>query len=516
MDGLRARAAALGPLPAALLAAFLGAVLAATQPPVSVPWALFVALPPLLWLAEAAPRPRAAFLRGWAAGAGYFGAGMFWIVEPFLVEPERYGILAPFALLGMASGLALFWGAAFAIARRIARPGLAGALVLACLWTFAEWLRGHALTGFPWALPAYAWIETPVMQAASVTGPYGLTFLTLSAGLLPGAAAGQRGLAVGGLAALALTAAGWGYGAWRLSLPEPVRASPLVVRLVQPNVAQRLKWRPELQQEFFERLLSATSAPAEPVPDVTIWPETAVPFLLGEAPWLQAGIAEAAGGRPVILGINRAEQAPEGERWFNSLAVLGPDGAALAVYDKVRLVPFGEYIPLGRLIGRLGGRKIATLTDRGFSAGPGPRLVVAAGLPPFLPLVCYEAIFPQALEAPGGRPDWVVQITNDAWFGTLAGPYQHFAQARARAIEQGLPVARAANTGVSAMIDSRGRAVAMLPLGVEGHVDAALPAAWPETTYARRGDVPALLGILAVFGLTASNLTSRISRARRR
>ncbi|MBP7002515.1 MAG: apolipoprotein N-acyltransferase [Amaricoccus sp.] len=500
---------------AALLAALCGVVLAATQPPVSLPLALFLALPPLLWLAQAAPRPRAAFLRGWAAGAGYFGAGLFWIVEPFLVEPERYGALAPFALLGMAGGLALFWGAAFALARGLGRRGLAGALVLACVWTAAEGLRGHVLTGFPWALPAYAWIETPVMQLDAVTGPYGLTFLTLAAGLLPGAAAGRRGLA-GALTAAALVGAGWGYGAWRLALPETPRSPAVVVRLVQPNIPQRLKWAPELQQEFFDRHLAATRAPAERAPDVTIWPETAAPFLLGEAPALQAEIAAAAGGRPVILGINRAEPAPDGERWFNSLAVLGPDGAAAAVYDKDRLVPFGEYIPLGRAIGRLGGPEIATLTARGFSPGPGPQLIAAAGLPPFLPLVCYEAIFPAALRAPEGRPEWVAQITNDAWFGALAGPYQHFAQARARAIEQGLPLARAANTGVSAMIDSRGRVVAMLPLGVEGHIDAVLPPAWPETIYARRGDVPALLAVAAVFGLTLSNLRSRVSRPRRR
>ncbi|MBP7241072.1 MAG: apolipoprotein N-acyltransferase [Amaricoccus sp.] len=506
----------MSPVRAAFLAALCGVALAATQPPVSFPWTIFLALPPLLWLCEAAARPRAAFLRGWAAGAGYFGAGLFWIVEPFLVEPERYGALAPFALLGMAGGLALFWGAAFAVARRIGRQGLAGALVLACLWTFAEWLRGHVLTGFPWALPGYAWIETPVMQVASVVGPYGLTLLTLTAGLLPGAAPGRRGLAAGATAALALAAAGWSYGAWRLALPEPERAPPLVARLVQPNIPQRLKWRPELQQEFFERHLAATRDTAEPAPDVTIWPETAAPFLLGEAPWLQAEIAAAAGGRPVILGINRAQPAADGELWFNSLAVLGEDGGALAVYDKTRLVPFGEYIPLGGLIGRLGGPEIATLTVRGFSPGPGPHLVTAAGLPPFLPLVCYEAIFPAALRAPEGRPEWVVQVTNDAWFGALAGPYQHFAQARARAIEQGLPIARAANTGVSAMIDSRGRVVAMLPLGVEGYIDAPLPAAWPETMYARWGDVPVLLALVAVFGLTASNLMSRVSRSPRR
>lgn len=507
---------ALAGLRAAALAAACGALLAAAQPPLSWWPTLFLALPPLLWLTEAAPSARAAAWRGWAAGGGYFGGGMFWIVEPFLVEPERHGWMAPFALMGMAGGLALFWAPAFAAARAFARPGLRLALALACAWTAADYARGHALGGFPWALPAYAWIETPVMQAAAALGPYGLGALTLAAGLAAGA--GRAGAAL----ALALVAAGWAWGAHRLAEPYPARAAPLVVRLVQPDVPQRLKWRPELQAEFFDRHLALTAAPPDPAapqpgqrPDVVIWPETAVPFLLGEAPGLQAEIAAAAGGRPVILGLNRAGAGPEGAEWFNALAVLGAGGAPLAVYDKARLVPFGEYIPLGRTIGRLGGPAVATLTARGFSPGPGPRLVAAPGLPPFLPLVCYEAIFPGAMRAPGGRPEWIVQVTNDAWFGALAGPYQHFAQARARAIEQGLPLARAANTGVSAMIDGRGRVRAMLPLGVQGRLDAALPAALRETFYARLGDLPALLALAAVFGLTVSNLKGGVSRSRR-
>jgi apolipoprotein N-acyltransferase len=510
MTGPARRVGALRGARAAGLAALCGALLALAQPPLSWPFVIFLAAPPLLWLAQGAPGPRAAFLRGWAAGAGFFAAGLFWIVEPFLVDAARHGWMAPFALAGMAGGLALFWGAAFAGARALGREGVAGALALACLWTLAEAARATVLTGFPWALPAYAWIETPVMQAAAALGPHGLGFLTLVAGLLPGAALAGAG-AGPALAAAALVAAGWGLGALRLAAPAPERAEPVVVRLVQPNAAQHLKWRPELQAEFFERHLAATRAPADPAPDVTIWSETAVPFVLGYAAELQAEAAAAASGGPLILGINRLEATPEAERWYNSLAVLGAGGAPLAVYDKHRLVPFGEYVPLGGPIARLGGPRIATLTARGFAAGPGPRLIGAPGLPPFLPLICYEAIFPWALRAPEGRAEWIVQVTNDAWFGTLAGPYQHLAQARARAIEQGLPLARAANTGVSAMIDPMGRVTAALRLGAAGHVDAALPAALPPTLYARWGDLPALLGVLAVLGLTVSNFRSSVS-----
>jgi apolipoprotein N-acyltransferase len=325
-------------------------------------------------------------------------------------------------------------------------------------------------------------------------GPHGLGLLTLLAGLAPGADWRR-----GGAAAVVLLAAGWGWGALRLAEPVAPRADAPVVRLVQPNAAQELKWEPAMQRVFYERHLAETRAPADPAPDVTIWSETAVPFVLGYAEELQAESAAAAGpdGR-LILGIRRVETDAAGERWYNSLAVLDPDGRPAAVYDKAHLVPFGEYIPFGPLIGRLL-PSLAPLTQMGFSAGPGPRLVAVPGLPPFLPLICYEAIFPGGMRAPGGRPEWIVQVTNDAWFGTLAGPYQHLAQARARAIEQGLPLARAANTGVSAMIDARGQVVASLDLGVAGRLDAALPPALAAPLYARTGDWPLLA--LTVFGL---------------
>jgi apolipoprotein N-acyltransferase len=238
---------------------------------------------------------------------------------------------------------------------------------------------------------------------------------------------------------------------------------------------------------------------------VTIWSETAVPFVLGHAPELLAQSAASTGadGR-LILGIRRVEAAPEGDRWFNSLAVLDPDGTAAAVYDKHHLVPFGEYVPLSGLIARLGLPALTTLTRGGFTAGSGPHLVAAPGVPPFLPLICYEAIFPDALSAPEGRAEWLVQVTNDAWFGEASGPWQHFAQARVRAIEQGLPLARAANTGVSAMIDPYGRVVASLGLDEAGYLDAVLPGPLPPTLYARYGDLSALIAIAGLLGLTVS------------
>ena len=471
--------------------------MALAQPPVSWPVALFVALPILFALVDATGSARVAFGVGWAAGAGHFAAGLFWIFEPFLVDAPRHGWMAPFALVFMAGGLALFWAAPFALARRWWPVGPERVALLAGLWTLAEFARAHVLTGFPWALVAYAWIETPVYQLAAWGGPHLLGFATLLAGLAPGLA--PLG---GGIAAAAAVAVAWGLGTLRLSEPIAPRAEPLIVRLVQPNAPQALKWRPDMQQLYFERHLEETRAPADPTPDVVIWSETAVPFVLGYADALQAEAAAAAGPDALlVLGLRRLDATPERELWYNSLAALTPDGHAFAVYDKHHLVPFGEYIPLAERLARLGVAP-ATLTRTGFAAGPGPRVVSAPGAPPFLALICYEAIFPHRMRAPEGRPEWIVQVTNDAWFGEAAGPYQHFAQARARAIEQGLPLARAANTGVSAMIDARGQVVESLELGVAGRIDAALPPALPPTAYARFGDLPALAFILLAIGLT--------------
>jgi apolipoprotein N-acyltransferase len=491
-----ARVASLTGWRRAAIAVVAGAATALAQPPVSQPAVLFVALPALFWLLDGAGGRRDAFGVGWFAGVGHFAAALFWIVEPFLVQPEVHGWMAPFALVGMAGGLALFWAAPFALARTWP-PGLGRLLALAALWTLADYLRAHLLGGFPWGLVAYAWVDTPVIQAAALFGPHLLGLLTLVAALLP---ATGRPAAVA--VAAALVAVGWGFGAWRLAQPLPAREPPFVVRLVQPDADQREKWLPGMEQLFYERHLALTRAPAAPRPDATIWSETAVPFLLGEDLALLAESAAAAAPGRLILGIRRVEAADGGERWFNSLAVLEADGGTAAVYDKHHLVPFGEYMPLAGLLGRLGVPALTTLTESGFSAGSGPTIVAAPGVPAFLPLICYEAIFPHGLRAPEGRPEWLVQVTNDAWFGTASGPYQHLAQARVRAIEQGLPLARAANTGISAMIDPYGRVIASLGLGETGYVDTALPPALSVTGYARFGDTPALIVSSVLLGLT--------------
>ena len=267
-----------------------------------------------------------------------------------------------------------------------------------------------------------------------------------------------------------------------------------MLRLVQPNAEQGLKWDPDQARMFFERQLSFTAAGSRP--DLVIWPETAVPYLIDEYPEVARRIAEAGRGSPVAVGVQRVA----GWQYWNSLAVIGPGGQIGASYDKHHLVPFGEYIPFGDLLyDWFGLVAFAAQQGNGYSPGPGPAVLDLGGnLGKVLPLICYEVIFPQDVRAAPERADWMLQITNDAWFGTWSGPFQHLAQARLRAIEQGLPLVRVANTGVTAVVDARGRILDSLPFGEAGYLDVPLPGGLPPTPYARWGEGPILLLLLAL------------------
>ncbi|MBL1435911.1 MAG: apolipoprotein N-acyltransferase [Rhodobacteraceae bacterium] len=464
------------------LAIAAGLVLALGQAPYNFPYLAILALPALLWLLRKACCWKGGFFVGWGAGLGYFGLTLGWIVEPFLVDADRYGWMAPFALALMAGGIALFWGLGFALAQR-----WPSALVLAGFWTLAELLRAYIFTGFPWALMAYNWVETPVIQATSLIGVHGLGFMIVLAG---GLLLSKRGAVLAVLIAASLT--GFGYN----RLQTPVEQTGLTVRLIQPNALQTQKWDPDYIPLFYQRQLTLSAKIGKP--DIVIWPEAAIAYLPDEQPFVRTQITTAAQA-PVILGARRQDA----EGVYNSLFLLNKDSSIDAVYDKFHLVPFGEYMPLQGLARQLGLKGLAEQMGASNSFGTGPKILQGEGVPPFLPLICYEAIFPQGVAGP--RPEWLVQITNDAWFGARSGPFQHLAQARVRAIEQGLPLARAANTGISAMIDPLGRITASLPLGEEGFLDAALAKPLPPTLLARIGQWPIIALILLLLAASIAH-----------
>lgn len=483
----------------------LGMLAATGQAPLGWWWLSVVALAGLMAALPTATA-RGWGVRLWWGGTGYFGTALFWIVEPFFIQPEIHGWMAPFALLFMAAGMALFWGLAGLIAASLAR-GRAALVALVPLMVGAELLRGWVFTGFPWAMIGHGLIGTPLMQVAAIAGAGGLSLLLLGAALLPvlGSSSGTR--SAGATLAVILLGTGWVWGSAQTGLP-PDREQ--VVRLAQPNAPQAEKWVEENIFLFFNRLLDQTEAPAEQALDMVLWPETAVPFLLefpGDGLVMMADAA-AAQGQDTLLGFGVQRQ--EGERFFNSFAVMTSDATITHIYDKHHLVPFGEFIPfsewlMGTPIGGLAGPAL-----RGYSPGPGPALLDLGPLGTALPLICYESIFPRHLRATE-RPDWVLQVTNDGWFGDLTGPFQHLAQAQLRAVEQGLPVLRVANTGVSAFIDARGGIVASLELGETGFLDGHIPGALPPTVYARYGDWP-VLGALGLLLMAAIALPSRRRR----
>ncbi len=450
---------------------------------------------------------RSAFFRGWLAGVGYFAVGVWWITEPFMVDAREQGWMAPFALVLMSGGLALFWGGA-ALVCRILRPrGLARVIAFAgCLAGF-EWLRGHVLTGFPWDLPGETWrAGSAPSQAAALVGAYGLGWITVALAAAPALLLGRQDRRTR-VAALVLLLAGsgglYGYGIVRLAGAAPGAVDATPIRIVQANIDQKVKWRPENLEQIFQTYIDLTRRPAAVRPAVVIWPEGALPvviddFLSPASPYAPRMRDMLAPGQTLIMGANRAEAAPDGTaRYFNSLVALRRDADALrvsGVYDKYRLVPFGEYMPMGALAAKIGFRSLVHMPDD-FTAGPPPQPLGPAGAPAFQPLICYEALFPgftrQAVRRGGTRPAWILNISNDAWFGVTSGPWQHLNIASYRAIEEGLPIVRATPTGVSAVIDAYGRIMpgARIGLGGLGVIDARLPAALPPTPFSRWGDL---------------------------
>ena len=472
-----------------------GAIVALGLAPFSWPVLAVPALCAALYFGMMADGARRAAICGGLLGFGYALVALFWIVEPFLVDAAVFGWMAPFALFFMAAGFAAFWFLSFALAGRFSSPGTIGRIAaLALFWTAGEMLRSMALTGFPWALLSYIWIETPVYQLAAVIGPHGVTLITvLAAGLIANAVVKRRGGV--GLVGASVFAGLFALGAWISTAPVLKNETAPIVRLIQPNADQKLKWDPVMMPVFFDRQLSLTEEPEDPPPDLVIWPEVAVPFLLNGAPGELEKIANAAGDATAILGGQRLD----GALAYNSLAVLTQDGQLDQVYDKQHLVPFGEYLPFGWLLQKIGLKAMTAKYGYGYAAGQGPVVLDLGKYGHVLPLICYEGIFPHEVRNTNIRPDWMLLITNDAWFGKVSGPFQHLAQAQARSIELGLPMVRVANTGISAVIDAHGNIVSALPQGVPGKLDVALPGRRSETVYAKHGDIPTIFMMIVLL-----------------
>ncbi len=485
-----------------ILAVLLGFILALGQAPISFPIGVITSIPILGYCAFRVQTWKQAFAIGWWAGFGYFGLSMIWLIEPFLVEPEKHAILAPFALIGMSGGLALFWGGAFALSKQFG-AGLARYIVgLSVSWAIAAYLRSVLFTGFPWGLLGYTWIETPIAQWASVVGPFGLVFLTTFGGLLLLSFPTKRFAST--VVTLLFFGILWAGGVWRIPDTQSEQETNIRVRLVQPNAPQHQKWDPEWVGVFFRRALELTSSPANEPVDLVIWPETAVPFTLQDNAGDLEILSDAAGSDAhIIAGIRRLE----GGGLYNSMVHLDQKGGLVAVYDKSHLVPFGEYIPFSEYLSGMGLRGMAA-NLQGFSTGAGPEVISTFGLPSYLAMICYEAIFPSFSHRENDRPEFLMHITNDTWFGDTIGPFQHLVRVRFRAVEQGLPAARSANTGISAVIDPYGRIVNRLKLNESGVLDANLPVPLKPTTYAQYGELPFLV-VMFFLGLVAKYVTFR-------
>jgi apolipoprotein N-acyltransferase len=512
--------AALRGLRRMLVAALFGALVTMALPPFHLLPVLLIAFAGLVWLAAGARSWRGAFLIGWVFGFGHFASALYWVAEAFSVAGVAVWA-APFAVAALAAACAIFPGLVvlayhgLTVGGAVRSAGFARIAAFASLWTAAEWLRGHAiLGGFPWALTGYAWMPADSMlQFASLFGVLGLSWVTVFAAAAPATLAWSRRSLIGlTLSWLLLVVIAIG-GAVRLAGADLADVPGIGLRLVQANISQFHKWQDDLRAAHLERHIALSTAPADDPPTLVIWPETAAPYLLENEPGIRARIATAVPADGVLLtGAVRSSPTESGEhRIWNSLHAVNGDGDIIATYDKFHLVPFGEYTPFRSLL------SLAKLTQgkTDFSRGPGIQTMRLPGLPPVSPLICYEAIFPGAVVAPRARPEWMLNVTNDGWYGISIGPYQHFAQTRLRAVEEGIPMIRVANTGLSGVVDSYGRVRAMLGLGVAGRIDAPMPGALARPTlYARWHDWPVFGVLLAcLFWLYAgrNSTPSRIS-----
>jgi apolipoprotein N-acyltransferase len=502
-----------------LVAFAAGAASTLALAPVNLWPAPFLTFPILIWLIDGSAAGRlggvpAAAGAGWWFGFGYSVAGLYWIGNALLVDAKNFGWLLPFAVIALPAAFALYTALGAALARLFWARGAGRVLALAVGLTVAEWLRGHLFTGFPWNVFGYALASPlPLAQGGALMGIWGLTFLAVAVYASPAVLADERADTrwpwLAPILSLLMLAGLGTYGAMRLNATPTSYVDGVRLRIMQPNLPQDEKFNYARRQEVMSRYLALSDRASGPhasgIKDVThlIWPESAFPFFLTRDAQALAEITALLPERTVLItgAVRAPEDVPDAAitRAYNSVYAIDHSGSILSVYDKVHLVPFGEYLPFQDFLEQLGLQQITKLRG-GFIAGDRGRILDVPGAPGFLPLVCYEIIFPEAVPR-GERPAWLVNLTNDGWFGMSSGPYQHFQQARLRAIEQGLPLVRAANTGISAVVDPLGRVIESLPLGTDGVLDSRLPRPLPPTPYARTGDLPTGIALLFAIAL---------------
>lgn len=501
-----------------LAACGAGALAVLALPPFNFFAVLFVSFPVLVWLLDGASGPadagflgrlRPAFATGWWFGFGYFVAGLWWLGNALLVDGWSFAWALPFAVFGLPAVLALFYGVSAALARLVWSDGVGRIAALSAAFGVGEWARGFVFTGFPWNAIGYAAMPAPLMmQSAELVGIFGMSALTVFVFSAPALVGTRRGAAAGILAALVLLSAHIGYG-WlaldRLDAAQPTPATA-VIRIVQPAIDQSAKWDSAERERIFAKLLQLSAvAPREgkPRPTHIVWPETALPFLLTDNPGALSRIAGMLQvGQTLVTGAVRYEDGAGGAppRYYNTIYVIDDEGQIIGSADKAHLVPFGEYLPFESLLRQFGLQPVAE-TFGGFSAADRRGLLDLPGGLRAVPLICYEVIFPDMAYVPGGRGALLLNVTNDAWYGNTPGPYQHLRKAQLRAVEARLPVVRAANSGISAVIDAGGRIVASLPLGEAGVFDVALP---PAAAFSQAGNRELNFGLIVMVMLGAA------------
>ncbi len=485
----------------------LGVMAVLALPPFFIVPLLIPAFVGLYWLIDGTPKQRA-FWDGWWWGWGYYMAGLYWFCIALLTEPDKFAWAIPFALFGLTGVIAIYCGIACWIAAHSRLRGAANIFIFSVVWMCVEFARGHLFSGFPWNLAGYSFAASDsALQLASLIGIYGLTWAAVFLATLPALFRGARKPALVACAiAYGILIIGTGWGAWRLheadQIPDSERyVDGVMLRLVQANIAQHHKWDPKLQMKGLQEYIALTHSQSLEKVTHIIWPETAVPYIVEE----NSTIARMLGhitpmDKLLITGALRADG--KGSEWniYNSLVAIDPRGIIVGRYDKHKLVPFGEFLPFRSIIPA---RWLLPVGTKDFDAGPGVQTLYWPGLPELSPLICYEAIFPDEVASALRRPEFLLNVTNDAWFGLSTGPYQHFTMARMRAAEQGLPLVRVANTGISAVTDAYGRIQGEIGLGEKGILDIRLQKPQPSaTTYSKGKNIFLLILVIAAFVLT--------------